>query len=256
MINIRRHLITHTRTRPALRMDPKDNFRIIQLKKIVVHWTANRDPGSDAARHREYFQNGAPIGNGKFRSASAHYFVDNSEIVQIIPQTEVAFHCGDLSNNGGRTKLGTNSSPIVAKPPNYYTIGIELCANIDGDWVTTMQKGAELCAMLVHSYGLGIEDVVRHYDVTGKNCPAPLIDPIRWQGFKDLVSQALSKILLLEAFMVVTPHLNVRSGKSTQSPILYQMSRGERGLIHTIGKDWVQIAPGQWINKEVVKIVA
>ena len=37
----------------------------------------------------------------------------------------------------------------------------------------------------MQTYGIGEDHVLRHYDVTGKICPAPLVDEIAWETFKE-----------------------------------------------------------------------
>lgn len=75
---------------------------------IVVHDTGNPDPGADAMAHYRYFSGGN-------RKASAHYFVDDGGVVQIIEDAYAAWHCGD-----GRGKHGIT---------NRNSIGVEICIN-------------------------------------------------------------------------------------------------------------------------------
>ena len=48
----------------------------------------------------------------------------------------------------------------------------------------------ELTTWLIGRYDLGIEDVIRHYDVTGKNCPKYFVENEgAWDQFrKDLAA--------------------------------------------------------------------
>ena len=68
--------------------------RINEMKYIVVHDTGNPRKGAGALNHYHYF-------NGGYRGASAHYFVDDSMIVQLIPDNEIAYH----ANETGRSKI-------------------------------------------------------------------------------------------------------------------------------------------------------
>ena len=57
------------------------------VKYIVVHDTGNKSKGADAMAHYRYFNSGN-------RNASAHYFVDDKEIVQLVPDDKSAWHVG------------------------------------------------------------------------------------------------------------------------------------------------------------------
>ena len=47
-----------------------------------------------------------------------------------------------------------------------------------------LKNAVELVQMLMQKYGIDIHHVIRHFDVTGKKCPLPLIENLKWQGFK------------------------------------------------------------------------
>lgn len=112
-------------------------------------------------------------------SASAHYFVDhapNAEIWKSVPESDTAWHCG----------AKTYKHP---KCRNANSIGIEMCCHQkpDGTWYIddeTMDAAAELGRDIMARYGIPMENVLRHYDVTGKLCPRPLVDEIAWANFK------------------------------------------------------------------------
>lgn len=58
-----------------------------QIKYIVIHDTGNNSKGANAEAHYRYF-------NGGNRSASAHYFVDDKIILQIVEDEKAAWHVG------------------------------------------------------------------------------------------------------------------------------------------------------------------
>ena len=73
---------------------------------------------------------------------------------------------------------------------NSNSLSIEMCCyrmsngnlNITAD---TEARAVELAKELIKKYNIPIENVVRHYDVTHKNCPAPFVkDEERWNNFK------------------------------------------------------------------------
>lgn len=146
--------------------------KIIKLKGIVIHWTANTNKGANALANRNYF-------NTTDRAASAHYIVDDKTIIRCIPDDEIAYHVGATNY----TAIG-ESIRVNPYSPNYYLIGIEMCVNSDGDWDKTYKNTIELVAALLKKYNLKIDDVYRHYDITGKDCPRMMIDSSAWLTFK------------------------------------------------------------------------
>ena len=138
------------------------------IRYLVVHYTGA--PGT-ARNNGAYFASRGDIG------ASAHYFVDAKDIVQSVPDSGRAWHCG----------------AAVYKHPecrNDNSIGVELCCypNGDGTWYfapATVANAVQLIRTLMEKYGIDAGHVVRHYDVTGKVCPEPWVrDAAAWAEFK------------------------------------------------------------------------
>ncbi len=118
------------------------------------------------------------------RYASAHYFVDRKEVQLIIPENEVAYHAHE--NNGCYVSF--------LKPnANKTAIGVEMCVEKNGKIHSeTVQNAAELVADLCKRYGLSTNKIVRHYDVTNKNCPAPWVsDSSQLTAFRKKVDSLL-----------------------------------------------------------------
>jgi N-acetylmuramoyl-L-alanine amidase CwlA len=153
-----------------------------KLKGIVVHWTANTSAGADARANRNYF-------NTTSRSCSAHYIVDDHEIVRCIPDNEVAFHVGATSytNFADSIREGQN--------PNNLLIGIEMCVNSDGDWNKTYFNTIDLIIDLFNKYNLTSDNLYRHYDITGKNCPAMMVDSSAWNKFKQDIYNVIHPVV-------------------------------------------------------------
>lgn len=129
-------------------------------KFIVVHDTGNVNKTATAYNHYRYFA-------GK-RNASAHYFVDDKGIVQIIEDYYAAWHCGD-----GKGRYGiTNSN----------SIGVEMCVNAGGDFDKTLKNTAELVKFLMDVHNIPASRVVRHYDASKKMCPYSL-SYNNWEGW-------------------------------------------------------------------------
>ena len=143
------------------------------IKYIVIHDTGNKSAGADALAHYHYFNNAN-------RNASAHYFVDNNEIIEIInPKINRAWHCGD-----------TKKSPIT----NDNSIGVEMCVNMDSDFTKTFNKTVELVKYLMKEYNIPLSNVVTHNDVSGKICPYSLLkdktNGLTFDKFKNALNQS------------------------------------------------------------------
>jgi len=148
--------------------------RKIAPKGLVIHWTANRSPGANARRNRDYFENHPE------KKVAAHYIVDDTEVVQCVPEDEMAYHVGGKSYT-------ENALRLLGPYPNSTTIGIEMCVNSDGDFVKTYRRTVELAADVLRRHGWGPGDLWRHYDITGKDCPRYFVEDntAREFGFKD-----------------------------------------------------------------------
>lgn len=142
----------------------------IALKKvngIVVHYTAN--PGSNAEDNRNYFNNLPRLNKGKEKPtyASSHFVIGlEGQIVQCIPTSEMAYASNDRNSD---------------------TIAIECChPDKSGKFnEVTYQALVELVTYLCIKYDLDEEDVIRHYDVTGKQCPLYYVKHAdKWEQFQ------------------------------------------------------------------------
>ena len=171
------HITVNKYTRPGTKRG--------STKGIILHYTAN--PGASADNHRRYFGNG---GGGRY--AGAHIFIDNKESLCIVPLNEVCYHANDNQRyvggkpyRGASNKLGSNA--------NLSTIGIEMCIEKDGTIAAaTFNQAVEVTADLCKTYKLDTDDLYRHYDVTGKNCPAPWVSKSsEWTRFKNAVKAKL-----------------------------------------------------------------
>lgn len=142
----------------------------IQPQYIVIHDTDNRKKGANAMANRNYFAN-HPNAN-----ASAHYIIDDSNIVQALEDTWKGWHIGD----------GGNSATVN----NGNAIGIELAVNSDNNFDKTYETGIELTKYLMKKYNIPAENVVMHKHASGKDCSRMMIidKPNMWEVFKQKVA--------------------------------------------------------------------
>ena len=143
------------------------------IKYIVVHYTAGN--GDTAMNNAQYFHNNSGL------QASAHYFVDEHSVVQSVRDTDGAWHCGG--------PLESSHHPLHNICMNRNSLGVEMCSDkVNGKYVITAQtvdRTVELVRWLMDKYGIDVDHVVRHYDVTGKDCPEPWVrDESLWRKFK------------------------------------------------------------------------
>lgn len=148
---------------------------------IVMHYTANN--GGTARNHKNYFN------NLKGNYASAQLFVDDIEALCIMPLNEVAYHANEISKYNAD---GSRYRPLYSKigNANYSTIGVEMCLDKNGNITEkTFQNAVKAVKELIAIYPhITREKIWRHYDVTGKNCPAPWVaKPSELERFKDAV---------------------------------------------------------------------
>lgn len=137
---------------------------------IVIHYTAN--PGSSAQDNRDYF-NG--LQDSHETKASSNFVVGlEGEIIQCIPTWEVAYASNDR---------------------NYDSVSIEVCHPDETGRFTkeSYESLVQLTAWLCVKFDLTADDVIRHYDVTGKNCPKYFVEhEDAWEDFRKNVSLAIT----------------------------------------------------------------
>lgn len=77
---------------------------------------------------------------------------------------------------------------------NNEAIHIEMCMNVDGDYVRTVQNTAALVAKILKEENLTINDVLQHNFYSGKNCPREMRStsaPIPWSSFLQMFKSNL-----------------------------------------------------------------
>lgn len=151
-----------------------------RIKYIVIHYVGAT---GSAKQNCEYYA-------AANRGASAHYFIDhNGDIYQSVEDANSAWHCGGQTYKHKECR-NTNS------------IGIELCCRTTGDvskadknWYfenKTVESAIELTKQLMKTYNIPAEHVIRHYDVTGKICPAPYVfntGKHTWDDFQKAIGE-------------------------------------------------------------------
>jgi N-acetylmuramoyl-L-alanine amidase len=146
----------------------RPGIKMTSPKAVVIHWTAN--PGSSAQENRDYFEG---LKDSKETKASAHFVIGlKGEVIQMIPCSEIAY---------------------ANYPRNSDTISIECCTrDSSGKFSSaTYDTVVKLAAWLCKAFQISPEQVIRHYDVSGKDCPKYYVDhPDDWKTLKaDIMTQ-------------------------------------------------------------------
>jgi len=143
-----------------------------RITGIVIHYTAN--PEASAQANRDYFEG---LKDTRTTQASSHFIVGlDGEIIQCIPTWEIAYASNSRNND---------------------TVSIECChPDETGEFNgKTYESVVELTAWLCLKFDLDEKDVIRHYDVSGKNCPKHFVEnEDAWDQFHKDVKKQLKKI--------------------------------------------------------------
>lgn len=164
-------------------------IKLKKVKGIVMHYTASPNaPAINIAKYFDGLKNQKDDNNARF--ASAHYSVDENEIVQSIPDDEMAYHCGSTTYTPeALSKLGNY--------PNECTIGIEMCIDKFGNInEKTFQNAVDLVVLLCKKFGLNEQNLWTHKGIVGwKDCPLPWVrNPSEFERFKACVKQKLNPV--------------------------------------------------------------
>lgn len=250
--------------------------KLQRVSGIIIHWTANLNEGADDVAHYRYFS-GHAIASQTY--ASAHYFVDHDSALQIIPDGEMAYHVG--ARNYRTQRLG--------KYPNAVTIGVETCVNYKGvKFTAALDRSAWLCAMLLKKHGLGIDDLYRHYDVTGKDCPKYFVTDSTarefgfanansaWVGFKATVQRYMAQgastpvkpaapkpvaptpqekpkvqpagQVGIGRVEIVAQTLNLRDKPALDGKIIKALRKGSNYNVYEIKDNWYRLSANGWAS--------
>jgi N-acetylmuramoyl-L-alanine amidase len=194
--------------------------KLNKVRFIVSHDTGN--PGSTAYGNRSYFQNSNP-------SASAHTFIDDKYILEIIPLNEKAWHV--------RYNV-TKDNEMFGDDANDAAIGVELCHGGNIDFEEAYKRYVWYHAYLVDKFGLDPrKDIVAHSTLD----PGRRTDPqnalnrhgISWNDFIEDVNQAYRKYFKGES--------NIEEPVVKGASIRLPLKKGDRGpFVKEIQQDLIK----------------
>lgn len=178
---------------------PNNSGKLTNIENITIHYWGNDIPTKA--------QNSSLIGwySGTGAKYMAHFIVDSESIVQTAPLDIAVQHAG--GDNGFGTG-GVGRLPFLATSNN--SIGIEVgnsYIDTDGNGSldtfvferSTVENALKLTKALMEKYNISIDHVIRHYDHTMKDCPAPFVDSqykrvydnqqsVGWKAFKNALT--------------------------------------------------------------------
>ena len=143
------------------------------INGVVIHYVGN--PGTTARANRNYFESLSSGAEGTY--ASSHFVVGlEGEVIQCVPLTEVAYASNQRNDD---------------------TLSIEVCHPDETGAFSpvTYDRVVELTAWLCRTFKLDpSRDVIRHYDVTGKECPKYYVEnPEAWEQLRADVAAEMER---------------------------------------------------------------
>lgn len=146
-------------------------------KYLAIHFTAgsNSKPGKAQSIYNTFIS----------RQASADFVVDDRDIVQFNPDIE-NYYCWAVGDAKQSSKEGAK---FYGKAYNKNTISIEICSTCNPSTATAVNKAnhngwsftdatinnaVKIAKIIMKRYNIPVENVIRHYDITGKLCPGLL----------------------------------------------------------------------------------
>lgn len=237
------------------------------VRYIVIHYTGNN--GDTAENNGNYFK------NGNTRSAGAHYFVGrDGHVVESVNMGLTAWSVGgskysNCSKTGGGKYYGSCT--------NANSVSIELCDNESKDPSDKQIKATKELVSYIKTKCPNAKTIIRHFDVTGKDCPTRLINESKWAEFKKKIAggsstaskpaeteKKTSKSKDKKVKVTAKSGLNVRSSASAGSSKLTAIPYGKTvtwvgGEKKTVGgSDWYKVTYGShtgWAVAKWLKVV-
>ena len=150
----------------------RPSFPLEAVNGIVIHYIGN--PATTALQNRNFFEN---LATSHERHASSNFIIGlDGEIIQCIPVDEVAY---------------------ASTERNKDTLSIEICHPDETGIFTkeSLEAAVRLTAWLCSRLGLTAGDVIRHYDIQGKECPLYFVEnPDEWAAFKSDITKEMADL--------------------------------------------------------------
>jgi len=211
-----------------------------KVEKIAVHYVGN--PNTSALANRNYFENQKNGG----KKVSSHLIVGlNGEVIQCIPFNEWSY-CTNQANG--------------------YSISIETChPKSDGVFNdVTYVSLCELCAMLLKKYNLNTNDLIRHYDVTKKQCPLhwsptkyqpEAVATARWNRFKKDVQTVMNGGKVTRNNTVDITEQSIKNNSVTANPTVPKASLPYKVKVVDKDPNGLNVRKGCGVNYPIITTI-
>lgn len=147
---------------------------------IIIHYTGISN--DTAENNAKYFA------TGNKKSAGAHFFVDQKG--RICQSVKMSYTANSVPRKRQAYKGG---GTLVGKCTSANSISIEMCDNLTKDPSAAQTEAVRQLIAYIQSICPNAKSIVRHYDVTGKLCPARMTDVYaadakKWLAFKAAIT--------------------------------------------------------------------
>ena len=207
------------------------------IKYIVIHYTGNK--GDTAQNNLDYFA------NGNTRQAGAHFFVDKKgNVGKSIPMNRTAWAVGGDHRSGRK-----GEAAYFGKCTNANSVSIELCdMRSKTNW--EQMYATRKLVKYIQSKCPNAKTIIRHWDVNGKDCPAPFTGSgnEKWTEFKRFITAGykFTAVVTKDAALRSKPKLGAVNKKGT-------VKKGTKVKIVKLNGNWGLTDNGYWISLEKVK---
>lgn len=147
---------------------------------IIIHYTGISN--DTAENNAKYFA------TGNKKSAGAHFFVDQKG--RIYQSVKMSYTANSVPRYRQAYKGG---GTLVGKCTSANSISIEMTDNLTKDPSPAQTESVRQLIQYIQSVCPNARTVVRHYDVTGKLCPARMTDTnatdsAKWKAFRNAIT--------------------------------------------------------------------
>ena len=207
------------------------------IKYIVIHYTGNK--GDTAQNNLDYFA------NGNTRQAGAHFFVDKKgKVGKSIAMNRTAWAVGGDHRSGRK-----GEAAYFGKCTNANSVSIELCDMcLKTNW--EQMYATRKLVKYIQSKCPNAKTIIRHWDVNGKDCPAPFTGNgnEKWTEFKRFITAGykFTAVVTKDAALRSKPKLGAVNKKGT-------VKKGTKVKIVKLDGNWGLTDNGYWISLEKVK---
>ena len=207
------------------------------IKYIVIHYTSNE--GDTAQNNLDYFA------NVNEKETGAHFFVDKKgNVGKSIPMNRTAWAVGGDHRSGRK-----GEAAYFGKCTNANSVSIELCDMCSKTNWEQMYATRKL-VKYIQSKCPNAKTIIRHWDVNGKDCPAPFTGSgnEKWTEFKRFITAGykFTAVVTKDAALRSKPKLGAVNKKGT-------VKKGTKVKIVKLNGNWGLSDNGYWISLEKVK---